>query len=224
MGCFFSGFIESHPQIKLSGCDPGYLVDHMSVRIMASSKHRSSEGESSAESDDVCQITLPLSVSKCVVAGDPMLKSNRKSKGSRAWDQFCIVWDPDKNQEVYGIACCSVCKLCLLYKKLVNGEEKLMSTMNILDHLKNCVPSLYSNHAAVAGTDTDSSSGSSTNTVVRRVSGIKTLVSFVKRSGKKVGGKTKMFICERTAALVAAAHLPYYFVKLESLKNLLRCS
>ena len=78
----FSGSIESHPQTKLSGCDPGCLVDHVSVRIMASSKHRSSEGESSAEFDDVCEIILLLSISKRVVAGDPVLKLNRKLKGS----------------------------------------------------------------------------------------------------------------------------------------------
>ena len=119
MGHFFDGSIGSHLQTKLSGCDLGYLVDHMSFRIMASGKHRSSEGESSTESDDIREITLPLSVSKCVVAGDLMLKLNRKSKGSLAWDQFRIIWDPDKNQEVSVIACCSVCKLYILYKKLV---------------------------------------------------------------------------------------------------------
>ena len=219
MGRFFDGSIGSHPQNELSGCDPGYLVDHVSVRIMASGMHRSSEGKSSAESDGIREITVPLSVSRRVVAGDLVLKLNRNSKGSPAWDQFRIVWDPDKNQEVYGIACCSVCKSCLLYKKLVNGEEKSMGTKNMLDHLKNCVPSSRSSRAAVAGTDTESSSSSSTSTVVRRVSGMKTLDSFVKRSGKKVGEETKMLIRERTAALVAAAHLPYRFVELESLKS-----
>ena len=43
---------------------------------------------------------------------------------------------------------------------------------------------------------------------------------FVKRSGKKVGEETKMLICERTAALVAATNLLYHFVKLESLQAL----
>ena len=55
-----------------------------------------------------------------------------------------------------------------------------MSTKNMQDHLKNCIPSLHSSHAAVAGTDTESSSNSSTSTVVRRVFGMKTLDSFVK--------------------------------------------
>ena len=48
---------------------------------------------------------------------------------------------------------------------------------------------------------------------------MKTLDSFVKRSGKKVANETKMLIRERTGTLVAAAHLPYRFVELESLKN-----
>ena len=62
-----------------------------------------------------------------------------------------------------------------------------MGTKHMLDHLKNCIPSLRSSRAAVAGIDTESSSSSSTSTVVRRFSGMKTLDSFVKRSGKKVG-------------------------------------
>ena len=94
-----------------------------------------------------------------------------------------------------------------------------MGTMNMLDHLKKFVPSSCSSHASVAGTDTESSSSSSTSTVVKRVSGMKTLDNFVKQSGKKVGEETKMLIRERTAAVVAAAHLPYCFVKLKSLKN-----
>ena len=86
--------------------------------------------------------------------------------------------------------------------------KKSMGTMNMLDHLKKCVPSSHSSRAGVAGTDTESSSSSSTSTIVKRVSGMNTLVNFVKQSGKKVGEETKIPICERTAALVAAAHLP----------------
>ena len=86
--------------------------------------------------------------------------------------------------------------------------KKSMGTMNMLDHLKKCVPSSHSSCAGVAGTDTESSSSSSTSTIVKRVSGMNTLVNFVKQSGKKVGEETKIPICERTDALVAAAHLP----------------
>ena len=90
LGRFFSVPIGSHPQTKLSGCDLGYLVDHVSIRIMVSGRHGSSEGESTAESDDIHEITLPLSVSKRLVA-DLVLKLNRKLKGSRALDQFWIL-------------------------------------------------------------------------------------------------------------------------------------
>ena len=92
-----------------------------------------------------------------------------------------------------------------------------MGTKNMLDHLKNYTPTSRSSRA-MSGSESESDS-SSTSTVVRRVSGMKTLDSFVKRSGKKVGEETKMLIRERTATLVAAAHLPYCFVELESLKN-----
>ena len=114
---------------------------------------RYSHYSESAESDDIQSETslLTQAVSKQVVFGDFVLKVNKKLKGSCAWDQFCLVWDPTKNEEVYGIACCVVCMSCLLYKKSAN--------------------------------------------------------------------ETKMLIRERSATLVAAAHLPYHFVELESLKN-----
>ena len=83
-----------------------------------------------------------------------------------------------------------------------------LGTMNMLDHLKKYVPSSCSSRDGVAGTKTESSSSSSTSTIVKRVSGMNTLVNFVKQSGKKVGEETKILIRERTAALVAAAHLP----------------
>ena len=91
--------------------------------------------------------------------------------------------------------------------------------MNMLDNLKKCVLSSHSSRAGVAGTDIESSSSSSTSTIVKRVSGMNTLVNFVKQSRKKVGEETKILIHERTAALVAAAHLPYCIIELESLKN-----
>ena len=74
----------------------------------------------STESDDTRSETslLTQAVSKQVVSGDFVLKVNKKSKGSRAWDQFRLVWDPSKNEEVYGIACCAVCKSCLYIKSL----------------------------------------------------------------------------------------------------------
>ena len=75
---------------------------------------------------------------------------------------------------------------CVFYKKLVNGEEKSMDIKNMPDHLKNGVPSFRSSCAAVAGTDKESSSCSSTSTVVRRISSMKTLSSNLERKlGKK---------------------------------------
>ena len=63
----------------------------------------------------------------------------------------------------------------------MNREIKSMGMKNVLDHLKNCTPSSRSS-SAVCGTE---SSSSSSSTVVRRVSGMKTLDSFVNRSGKR---------------------------------------
>ena len=69
-------------------------------------------------------VTLSLAVSKRVMSGDLVLKLNKKSKGSQAWDQFHIMWDPDKTEELYDIVCCSICKLCLLYKMLIKIGRK----------------------------------------------------------------------------------------------------
>jgi len=71
---------------------------------------------------------LPQAFSERVRSGELLLRVNNKSKGSHAWDQFHLVWDPVDNQEVCGIACCSVCKSCLCYKMSLNGEEKLLGT------------------------------------------------------------------------------------------------
>ena len=95
-----------------------------------------------------------------------------------------------------------------------------MGTKNMLDYLKNCTPTSCSSRTV--SVSVSESNSSSTSTVVRRVSGMKTLDSFVKRFGKKVGEETKMLIRKRTATLVAAAHLPYCFVELESLKNFIQ--
>ena len=126
---------------------------------------------------------LPQTVSERVISGEFILGVNKKSKGSHAWDQFCLVWDPVNHQEVCGVACCSVCKLCLRYKMSVDGEEKLLGTKNMLDHIKNCTPS--SSSSVQSGSDGSSNSGSSTQ-FVQKVPGQRTLDSFVKR---KLGSK-----------------------------------
>ena len=64
----------------------------------------------------------PQTVTKRVVSGEMVLKFNKKLKGSHAWDQFRLVWDPVKNEQVRGVACCSVCKSCLLYKEWKTGN------------------------------------------------------------------------------------------------------
>ena len=80
---------------------------------------------------------LPRAVSERVGSGELLLRLNKKSKGSHAWDQFHLVWDPVDNQEVRGIACCSVCKSCLCYKTSLNWEEKLLGTTGPYKELYN---------------------------------------------------------------------------------------
>ena len=150
------------------------------------------------------------SVSERVKQGDYTLKKKKNAKGSRAWEQFRTVCD-ENGDEVFGVACCANCKTCLLYKKLVNGEQKLMGTKSLLDHLKHCARGSSTSHecassSSLSSTETLDSEGKSTIAT-------RTLDSFIKRSGKKVNATTKNKIRERTAALVAAAHLPYRFVE-----------
>ena len=86
-----------------------------------------------------------------------------------------------------------------------------MGTKNLLDHLKYCVAAWSMHHRSESTFSASSSetveSEGNTTTVTR------TLDSFVKRSGKKVTAVAKNKIRERTAALVAAAQLPYGFVE-----------
>ena len=91
--------------------------------------------------DDILDnaIVSPQQVSKRVIAGDYILKK-KNMKGSRAWEQFRIMLDSSSNEEVFEVACCCVCKVCILYKKKVSGEEKSLGTKNTLDHLKQCLP------------------------------------------------------------------------------------
>lgn len=158
----------------------------------------------------------PQAITKHVVSGELILKVSKKLRGSRAWEQFRLVWDPVKNEQVRGFACCSVCKSCLRYKSV---EEKSLGTKNMLDHLKNCSPasSPRSGSRVASGSSVASGSDSSCGSIVRRVPGQKTLDSFVKRTGKKVGEPTKALIRKRTATLVAATQLPYRFVEQEPL-------
>ena len=119
------------------------------------------------------------------------------------WQKFRTVYDESSGEEVFEYACCVTCKTCLLYKKLVDGTEKSMGTKSLLDHLKHCV----SSQTTYGSTSSSSTEAIGTPSVARM------LDSFVKRSGKKVTNVAKDKIRERTAALIAAGHLPYHFVE-----------
>ena len=126
------------------------------------------------------------------------------------WQKFRTVYDESSSEEIFGYACCVTFKAFLLYKKLVDGTEKSMGMKNLLDHL-NCVSSQ----------STYKSSASSSTETVGTPSIARMLDSFVKRSGKQVTNVTKDKIRERTATLVASAHLPYRLSKTLNLTGLL---
>jgi len=58
----------------------------------------------------------PLVFSRWVVDGDCNLKK-KNMKGSRAWEQFRVVYDPSNDVEVFEVACCCVCKVCITLQK-----------------------------------------------------------------------------------------------------------
>ena len=195
---------------------------HLDLSEGAALLNIASEPPSAGVHSEPCDTISPQTVTKRVVSGELVLKINKKSKGNHAWNQFCLVWDPVKNEQVRDVACCSVCKSCLLYKRMANGEEKSLGTKNMLDHLKNCTPSSCSDSSIASGSGSSVAGGSDSSCaskVVKRVPGMKTLDSFVKCTGKKVGEQTKMLIRKWTATLVAAAQLPYCFIEQESLKD-----
>ena len=88
------------------------------------------------------------------------------------------------------------------------SEKKSKCKEIILNHLKKCTPSSSSSHDVWgAKNESNSSSSISTSTAVRRVSGMNTLDSFAKWSGKEVGEERKIMIYDRTATGVAAYHI-----------------
>ena len=86
------------------------------------------------ESEDLIVLDEDLSpqvVSRWVIDGDYILMK-KNLKGSRTWEQFRVVLNPSNNDEVFGVACCCVCKVCILYKTKVSGEERSLGTKNML--------------------------------------------------------------------------------------------
>jgi len=167
-------------------------------------------------------------VSRRVISGEYILRKNKNVKGSRAWEQFRIVYNSLTDEEVFGVACCSVCKACIVYKKVVRGEERSLGTKNMLDHLRRCLPARARVNTSTSseGESTCSSNhlasskpGTSSSCTVSKRPCLNTLDSYVLRSGKKVGEGTRKVIREKTATLVAAAQLPYRFVEQDALKN-----
>ena len=63
------------------------------------------------------------------------------------------------NEEVFGVVCCCVCKVCILYKKKVRGEERPLGTKNTLDHLKRCLLAPASAHVSLFNWVTSGSVG-----------------------------------------------------------------
>ena len=74
--------------------------------------------------DDRDKDISPQTVSKLVIDGDYILKKKKNAKGSRAWYQFRAVLNPLNGEEVFGTACCCICKVCILYKRKVSGKER----------------------------------------------------------------------------------------------------
>jgi len=56
----------------------------------------------------------PQVTQKRIIDGDYILKKKKNAKGIRAWEQFRIVVDSSNNFEVFGVACCCLCKVCIL--------------------------------------------------------------------------------------------------------------
>jgi len=68
-------------------------------------------------------------------ASDFVLKRKKNAKGSQSWNQFWIVYNSN-DEEIFGIAWCSIHKSCFVYKKLVNGQERLMRTKEYVGSFK----------------------------------------------------------------------------------------
>ena len=86
------------------------------------------------ESND---ITLsPQDVSRQVIAGDYILKKKRMQMVVEHGSSFRLCFIAPMDNEIFGVTCCSLCKVSILYKKKVSGEERSLGTKIMLDHLK----------------------------------------------------------------------------------------
>ena len=115
-----SGSSGSDPLYKISGSDPDFAIESRALVMVFGLEH----GDELRVLDGDNESISPQDISQRVISGDFILKKKKNAKGSRAWDQFRVVFDPSNNSEVFGVACCCVCKVCILYKKKVSGEER----------------------------------------------------------------------------------------------------
>lgn len=56
---------------------------------------------------------------------------------SRCWESFRDIID-DCGNKLYGVACCSRCHSCIIFKKKEGGKVVDFGTKNMMDHASNC--------------------------------------------------------------------------------------
>ena len=113
----------SDPLYKISGSDPYFAIESRALVMVFGLEH----GDELRVLDGDNESISPQDISQRVISGDFILKKKKNAKGSRAWDQFRVVFDPSNNSEVFGVACCCVCKVCILYKpghiRVISGSD-----------------------------------------------------------------------------------------------------
>ena len=65
------------------------------------------------------------------------------------WEQFQIMFNPSNNDEVSGVACYLVCKVCILYKKKVSGRKDLWVRICLLLALVSIISTITQNQLVV---------------------------------------------------------------------------
>jgi len=67
------------------------------------------------EREEEAEEMSPQEVASQFSSGEFILKKYKCLRGSHVWEQFHVVFDPTHSKEVFGIVCCSICKVSILY-------------------------------------------------------------------------------------------------------------
>ena len=80
---------------------------------------------------NLCEISFK------VKSGSYKLFDSERTKSSSVWNTFKLVKN-DKDEIIFGVACCKNCYCCFIFKKEINGSVQYVGTNSLIQHNKSC--------------------------------------------------------------------------------------